>query len=485
MAQQPDGGSAKDKAIQSMAKSRAGLESDIRMLEQYKKEAAMRPQGDPFYTFPEWKEMRQQMPHLPKLADGGSTTDIDAMKLALMNKVLPRHEADANLAKFLEGAASKDRMYHATGDDFQEIDPSKSSPEGKFGSGFYMTPQTRYANFFASVRGKQGKNAQIMPVHTSIKNPYKIHGHANIPFNKPDQKKLQSLGHDGIFYYDDHGDLKEAIAFHPTQVKSAIGNRGTYDTNEADINKADGGVAHMAGGGNMSPQYPTIQEMLQKLQEAGRTPIVPAPNRWFHDPVKHPYQQKMIERVLAQTGQGREGFPSGSYINPQTGEPMDFDIMHDLGVAIDPVTGRPMMSGIKSNLTSIDPKYGSITKSNLVRKGLFKHEGGDELLKNLAFLATIEKSGKGHHYGLSTHYASPAELVNTMTGQNPTLRPHSRGDIYGVGDEVGRISIQGKHHPVYEKLMVAPAGSDVQGRKLHKAKGGTVKDYITITERPL
>jgi hypothetical protein len=222
----------------------------------------------------------------------------------------------------------------------------------------------------------------------------------------------------------------------------------------------------------MNPKYPSIQEMIQKLQEAGRTPIVPAPNRWFADPVKHPFQQKMIERVLAQTGQGREGFPSGSYINPQTGEPMDFDIMHDLGVAIDPNTGRPMMSGIKSDLTHIDPKYGSITKSNLVRKGLFKHEGGDDILKNLAFLATIEKSGKGHHYGLSTHYASPAELVNTMTGQNPTLRPHSRGDIFGVGDEVGRISIQGKHHPVYEKLLVAPAGSDVQGKKLHKAQGG-------------
>ena len=237
----------------------------------------------------------------------------------------------------------------------------------------------------------------------------------------------------------------------------------------------------------MNPKYPSIQEMIQKLQEAGRTPIVPAPNRWFADPVKHPFQQKMIERVLAQTGQGREGFPSGSYINPQTGEPMDFDIMHDLGVAIDPNTGRPMMSGIKSDLREINPKYGSVTKSNLVRKGLFRHEGGDELLKNLAFLATIEKSGKGHHYGLSTHYASPAELVNTMTGKNPTLRPHSRGDIFGVGDEVGRISIQGKHHPVYEKLLVAPAGSDVQGKKLHKAKGGRVTHahHLDIEERPL
>ena len=170
----------------------------------------------------------------------------------MAKKQLTTAQMQAALDKFLEGAASKDRMYHATGDDFKEFDPSKSSAEGKFGPGIYMTPQTRYANFFASVRGKQGKNAQIMPVHTSIQNPYKIHGHANIPFNKPDQQKLQSLGHDGIFYYDDRGDLKEAIAFHPTQVKSAIGNRGTYDPTNPDITKAKGGVVKMAKGGTSS-----------------------------------------------------------------------------------------------------------------------------------------------------------------------------------------------------------------------------------------
>jgi hypothetical protein len=38
------------------------------------------------------------MPHLPKLADGG-TTDLDAMKLALMNK-----------AKFMKGSKAKERL---------------------------------------------------------------------------------------------------------------------------------------------------------------------------------------------------------------------------------------------------------------------------------------------------------------------------------------------------------------------------------------
>ena len=268
------------------------------------------------------------------------------------------------------------------------------------------------------------------------------------------------------------------VAFEPTQIKSAIGNRGTFDSNFADINKAKGG--------NVMPKYPSIEEMLQKLQESGRTPIMPAPDRWFKKPEQHPFQQKAIEKLLAYTGHNREAFPHGAHINPVTGEPLDFEIMHDLGVAIDPTTGTPRMSGIKSGLTEIDPKLGSLTKSNLIRKGLFKHEGGDPLLDRIKFLATIEKSGKGHHYGLSTHYESPAELVQEMRG-NPTLRPHSRGDIYGVGDEVGRISIKGMHHPVFEKLVVAPSGMNVQGKKLHKANGGKVTHahHLEIEERPL
>jgi hypothetical protein len=238
-------------------------------------------------------------------------------------------------------------------------------------------------------------------------------------------------------------------------------------------------------GGSVPSKYPSIEEMLQKLQEAGRTPIMPAPDRWFKNPEKHPYQQKAIEKLLAYTGHNREAFPHGAHINPITGEPLDFEIMNDLGVVIDPVTGAPRMSGIKSGLTKIDPRLGTETKSNLIRKSLFKHEGGDPLLDRIKFLATIEKSGKGHHYGLSTQYASPAELVQEMRG-NPTLRPHSRGDIYSVGDEVGRISIKGKHHPVYEKLLVAPSGMDVQGKKLHKAKGGiTHAHHLDIEERPL
>jgi hypothetical protein len=213
---------------------------------------------------------------------------------------------------------------------------------------------------------------------------------------------------------------------------------------------------------------------VSKVGEEGRSPIIPVPNRWFLQPDKFPNQQKLIERVLQQTGMRREDFPSGAFIDPRTGDVLDSRIMDDLGVVINPATNRPMMSAKgQSGLEVLDPKTGSYTKSNLVRKGLFKPEGGDPILNDMSFIATIEKGDVGHKYGLATEYASPTELFNTNTGANPTLRPRSRGDLFGVGDVVGQVRIgKSNPHDVYEKLFVAPKGSDVQGKKLSKAKGG-------------
>ena len=50
-------------------------------------------------------------------------------------------------------------------------------------------------------------------------------------------------GHDGVV--KDFGDgRKHYVAWFPEQVKSAIGNRGTYDTTNPDITKKNGGITH-------------------------------------------------------------------------------------------------------------------------------------------------------------------------------------------------------------------------------------------------
>jgi len=221
---------------------------------------------------------------------------------------------------------------------------------------------------------------------------------------------------------------------------------------------------------------PTM-DIASRLSQPDRVNLLPMPSRWFLDPKNNPNVQKLVEKVLEVNNMKRSDFYSGAFVNPRTGEVMDKKVMQDVGVLINPMTGRPMMSAEKeTDLTIGDRKKGSITKSNLVRKQLYETEG-DPILKDLDFLVAIEQSGMGHKYGLATEYATPAEMFNTMTGDNPTLRPKSQGDVFGIGDIVGRMSMKSSKmpHDVYESLLIAPKGSDVQGVKLSKKKGGIVK----------
>jgi len=247
---------------------------------------------------------------------------------------------------------------------------------------------------------------------------------------------------------------------------------------------AEGGsVEHMQAGGLKKAGSLFLSELdnaIAGVGTAGRSPIVPAPNRWFLNPDKHPHQQGMVERVLERTGRPRESFTSGAFIDPRTGEVLDSKILEDVGVVINPRTNRPAMSaGKEAGIDELEKELGLITKSNLVRNSLFKRTGGDPMLDDLAFLATIERSGMGHKYGLSTEYGSPTLLHNNQTGANPTLRPTSRGDVFGMGDVVGQVKLNsGMPHDVYEKLFVAPAGMDVPGVRLHKADGGVAHKQV-------
>jgi hypothetical protein len=56
-------------------------------------------------------------------------------------------------------------------------------------------------------------------------------------------QELKKEGYDSIIFADPlkTGQGHEVMMFEPNRIKSAIGNRGTYDIEEADINKAKGG----------------------------------------------------------------------------------------------------------------------------------------------------------------------------------------------------------------------------------------------------
>ncbi|CAB4155935.1 hypothetical protein UFOVP1301_48 [uncultured Caudovirales phage] len=55
------------------------------------------------------------------------------------------------------------------------------------------------------------------------------------------KNRLIENGYDGVKYKNEVEGGNSWIAFHPNQIKSAVGNRGTFDPNEPDITKAGGG----------------------------------------------------------------------------------------------------------------------------------------------------------------------------------------------------------------------------------------------------
>lgn len=114
-------------------------------------------------------------------------------------------------------------VYHGTAADFSEFKTSK------YESGIYFTPSTRYAEGRAYVAGRMSGDKQatplVMPVYLKMENPAPA-GYG------VDRAKAE--GYDGLVRGE--GNMKEYVVFRPEQIKSAIGNRGTFDPASSDIN---------------------------------------------------------------------------------------------------------------------------------------------------------------------------------------------------------------------------------------------------------
>ena len=212
--------------------------------------------------------------------------------------------ADANLAQFLEGSHTPMRLYHSTtqsegGKGQEALSKLKMSKEGSLGAGVYMTPSAAHSSGYSGSPNQEAldllkshpssepiarefenirrtgnlKPGQIggymMPLKAKVKNPLKITGEiskdpmvealirlgvdrmkAEKMVEKAYEKKgyigkevmtrALAKGHDALMQYR-NGNLSEVVHYNPKMIKSAIGNRGTYDTTKDDLNMAKGG----------------------------------------------------------------------------------------------------------------------------------------------------------------------------------------------------------------------------------------------------
>jgi len=156
------------------------------------------------------------------------------------------------------------RLYHGTNAD---IDSFKQSKEGTLGKGIYLTPNENTASAYAANNqfAEKVKGGMVYPVYAKLEKPLILTGgfhQSNIEalekLGMPREKaadlvdkamedngnltgeiqaKAKAQGYDGIVSYG-NGILHEVVAFHPEQIKSAIGNRGTFDPNEKSIVKS-------------------------------------------------------------------------------------------------------------------------------------------------------------------------------------------------------------------------------------------------------
>ena len=187
-----------------------------------------------------------------------------------------------NKAKFLEGSHTQQRLYHGTtategGKKQEAIRNLKPSKEGALGSGVYLTPDPAFASTYADTsnlsRSDAGMDEQsgqnVLPVHARIMNPLVIHSKRGEDpmrvalvklgvhpdkaakmvekayeqegyIGKQVQTRAQAAGHDALMQYRD-GELTEVVHYNPRMIKSATGNRGTYDTSSPELSKAEGG----------------------------------------------------------------------------------------------------------------------------------------------------------------------------------------------------------------------------------------------------
>lgn len=130
-------------------------------------------------------------------------------------------------------------VYHGTSADFQEFKTERGMS--------FFSPSDKWAESYSS---KQGGN--VVPAYVSIKNPatYAEYKAARAEVGTSSVAEyLKGKGYDGVVEMKDGAPI--VIAFSPTQIKSAISNRGTFDPNDPNI-------LHQASRGAFDPATGTL-----------------------------------------------------------------------------------------------------------------------------------------------------------------------------------------------------------------------------------
>jgi len=173
---------------------------------------------------------------------------------------------DENFSKWFKNSHIVDEsgnpavLYHGTDKDIKTFDPKKvgETDHGFYGAGHYLTASPESASAYSSYKSTaamEGKEvhpgANVMPVYARLENPYYWPKDRPAATSKEEAQKiteeLKAKGHDGVIAPNEYAEGPEAkfwevVVFTPHQIKSAVGNVGSYNPSNPDITRADGGA---------------------------------------------------------------------------------------------------------------------------------------------------------------------------------------------------------------------------------------------------
>lgn len=179
-------------------------------------------------------------------------------------------------------------VYHGTPNDFTAFDAGRrgeTTDLGFYGPGFYFANDPAVAGNYA----KKRDSGQVMPVYLSMKNPYVTNEDV---ISEQERAELEANGHDGIIsHFDKKNGYVEYVVFKPEQIKSAVGNRGTFDSSSPDIRQyrtaspltTPDGQKVMVMDQTLADmeRNPGIKEVFDHYRKNGIGHVLDIPQQWF------------------------------------------------------------------------------------------------------------------------------------------------------------------------------------------------------------
>jgi hypothetical protein len=246
-----------------------------RSQEEYLNELAKKVGGKSPYVMPQQSEINRGLIELPEMFKKGGLVGYSGGRKVvqmLTQKLMPQAEREANKVAFLEGSKVTEPVFHMSKTGSPLVFDPKYKTELSSHGHHFGTPEQ--ANFRQTQYDFSGNSPAMGKYHLSIKNPLEVshmesyapdhlaermmdlkllspekydalsikHNYNSVPIGNELVKVLKKNKYDGLVYRNEkEGPGLSFVPFEPTQIKSAIGNTGTFNPMYPDVTKKKGG----------------------------------------------------------------------------------------------------------------------------------------------------------------------------------------------------------------------------------------------------